>query len=661
MTEPSQRTEELASRLRRLLGPTEVGPQTIASVHWETMPRWNEPDREYTRAGEPTTVNEIRAMSREPAVQLNLNVGSAAGGKIKGIEGVIVEMDPDTAVQKFEQLTRAYGSPPTLRRVAAEMLEGTGNAKRELLEGPAWAGSKRGWIEPGEAARAVTTAATGQRSEVWNHVNRKIIDEVSVGEDYDAYLHALAEDRVSPEHEEDQAARDEAVGGTAQALHEAFRPTLIDSTATVHAEARISTGARIGANALVEKEAVIGENARIGQSAIVGGRAVVHDGAEIGRAAVIGIKARVHDVGEDSIIGRDTWCQATVGKRTHIGQSAMVEHVGDDCRIGEHTSVGATVGDQVQIGTRTEIGGDRTGYVGLSRDPLKIPDGSAIGDEVNAPHGWQQTDEAVDIDPGTRIGKDMAIPPLTRVSGKLETPADLAKALNQDGVPKRIGKNCRIDETAELGAGCRIKDNVTVGSGARIGAGATVGEGTRVEREATVGIAASLGTRNIVIEDAKIGDGARTGEECFIAAELGRNARTGDRSRVHGRVEQGAVIGDDGRISNEAVIGPKTTIGDRTNVETEARVGAECEIGSGVTIAERAEIGEECSIENTVRVPAGTKLNAGQKLGISDTVRPDGEIDLTGSTLRQPAAAPRLATGEARTGAAQAHDETPAR
>ena len=81
MTEPNHRTEELASRLRRLLGPTEVGPQTGAAAHWDTMPRWNEPDREFTRADEPTSAEKIRAMSREPAVQLNMNVGSRAATK----------------------------------------------------------------------------------------------------------------------------------------------------------------------------------------------------------------------------------------------------------------------------------------------------------------------------------------------------------------------------------------------------------------------------------------------------------------------------------------------------------------------------------------------------------------------------------------------------
>ena len=647
MMEQSERASELATRLRRLLGPTEPGPQTSGRAHWDTMPRWNEPTKEFTRADEPATHAKILSIAEQPAVQFNMNVGSSAGGKIKGIDGLLIEIDPQGATETLDRLTRS-GETPTLRTIASEMLEGRRETKEQLLDGPAWAGSKRGWIEPGEAATAVTKAGHGRASDVWTHVERANVDERAKGENYDGYLNGLAEDQISPEEDDDERSRADAVEGAEIALHNAFRPSVIHPTAKIDPEAVIAGGVRIGAEAQVEKRAHIGEFATVGDKSQVKRDAWVAPKATIGSGTRIAEWARVGSVGSDCRIGQKAYCRGTIGERTAIGAQAIVSKVGDDCTIGARTGVSAHVGNDVSIGKESGVGSGQRRHADGDRPTLQIPDNSSIGEHVHAPHGWQQTSGEVYIASGTSIGKDMAIPSTTRVEGTLDTPSDLAKALDDQDAPTERGKNCQIDETATIGSGCRIGDNVKIGANAKIGAGSEIGDEVHLGRDTEVGIAASVGSRNTITDGNSVGDGARTGRECLVGprADVGANVTTGDYNQLHGRLMDGSRTGSGVTIGTGAVVGPDAEIGDRTKVSKDATIGTGCRVGGGVQIAERAEIGAYCNLEHRVQIGPDVKVDDHQRIRINEVVR-HGRPDLTGPAPNHPTAAPRLAAGHA--------------
>ena len=644
--EQRQRASELAARLRRLLGPTEPGPQRSAPAHWDTMPRWNEPAKEFTRADEPATHAKIRAMADQPAVQLNMNVGSAADGKIKGIDGLLLEIDPQGAIETFDRLTRS-GDAPTLRTVASEMLPGRRETKEQLLNGPPWAGSKRGWVEPGEAATAVINASQGRASQVWTHVERPNIEGRAKGEDYDEYLHDLADERISPEEDDDERYRNEAVEGAEMALHKAFRPTVIHPTAKVDPEAVIGDGVRIDANAKIGKRAHIGDFATVGESTNIKRDTWVAAEATIGHDTTIAEWARVGSVGNNAKVGQDAYCRGTIGDGTRIGTKAHVKRVGDSCSIGARSGISADVGNEVSIGKDSGVGSGKDRYSpDDGRPTLQIPDKSDIGEHVHAPFGWRQTSDAVHVSDGTSIGKDMSIPSETRIEGTLDTPKNLAELLETLEAPIKRGQNCEIEASATLGAGCRIGDDVRIEANAEIMAGAEIGAGSHIGQEAKVGIAASVGPKNTISDGNSVGDGARTGQGCLVGPEarIEPKVTTGDYNQVHGLLMTGARTGTSVTISTNAVVGPRAQIGDKTTIAPDATIGAGCRLGGGVEVGEGAKVGRGCEIKHGVRIGAGVKLDDHQMVLRNDVIR-NGRPDLSEKSARHPAAAPQAAAG----------------
>ena len=422
---------ELTRRLRRLLGPTEAGPHGDAERYLGTMPRRNEPVGDFMHPETPVSEESLRRMAARPAEQFNMNAASAAGGRIKGIEGIAIEIDPDLAVTTFRKQT-SENSRPTARSVAAGMLCESRRTRAALcttLQGPGWAGSRRGWIEPGEAATAMTVAlrntdrsADGQAN-AWKHVSREQIQERSNGEDYDGYINALAEDTVPAGGGEDTETHAGAVRDAERAIEQQLGATIIEPGADVSTKAVIGRNVRIGTGTRVEADAHVGcttgglgtavkndESARrptvVGEHARIGRKATVAAGARIGNRTAIGAYARVHSVGHDSRVGSDAWCRGPVGNETSIGRNAITHQVGNGCEIGEGAGVRRPVGNDVHVGRDTGIG-LTVGHDNQER----VPDGSRIGPEVHAPHGFRTVGNgAAQIAGGTHMGKGLTDP-----------------------------------------------------------------------------------------------------------------------------------------------------------------------------------------------------------------------------------------------------------
>ena len=530
---------ELLPRLRRLRGPGEGGAGNDAERYWETMPRSNEPAAGFRRPDQPVSERDIRQMAAEPATQFNMNAATAAEGRIKGIEGLVVQLDPERAIEVRERQVKE-GVTPTTRSIATEMLETQPRRQQALrrhLEGPPWAGSRKGWIEPGEAATAMAAALRGPARDevsgpaaaaVWSHVDRDLLEACAVGEDYDAYIRAVAEDRIGAERNGTDEERERAVDREEQRLQEAFAPTLVAATAAVDRGATIGSGVRIGADAVVDWGACIGvvptdlrgallgdqeETERqvttVGTGAHIGTHCQVERGSAVGEHARVGEYGNVRSVGARSTVGRHSWCHGNVGSDSTIGNRTVVHGVGDRSEVGGGCNVGAAIGHDVRIGRDTNINMEADGTAGPKdrERELLITDGSDIGDEVRAPHGWRPTDGPVRIAPETTIGKGVAIPPQMTMPGskgteevvfgpgELTTPEAVARILERAEVPPQVGRDCRIHPTAFVGAGARIGDRTTIHAGAVVQAGAEIGRDSTIKTGASVGIAARIGPR----------------------------------------------------------------------------------------------------------------------------------------------------------------------
>ena len=363
---------ELLPRLRRLRGPGEGGAGNDAERYWDTMPRSNEPAAGFRRPDQPVSERDIRQMAAEPATQFNMNAATAAEGRIKGIEGLVVQLDPERAIEVRERQVEE-GVTPTTRSIATEMLETQPRRQQALrrhLEGPAWAGSRKGWIEPGEAATAMAAALRGPARDevsgpaaaaVWSHVDRDLLEACAVGEDYDAYIRAVAEDRIGAERNGTDEERERAVDSEEQRLQEAFAPTLVAATAAVDRGATIGSGVRIGADAVVDWGACI---AKAGH------------GAHTGRGCVIGPEAEVREnvtAGDHSLINGRVLAGAGIGAHSEVCWKATV---GDDARIGAETRVGegATVRPRAEVGNGVHIGDNAS-----VMDEATVRDGASLG------------------------------------------------------------------------------------------------------------------------------------------------------------------------------------------------------------------------------------------------------------------------------------------
>ena len=665
-----KRREELATkvieRMRRLLGPTERGPHADAERHWNTMPRWNEPAAGFVRPEAPATTAGIRAMAETPAVQFNMNAASAAGGGIKGIDGLIIEADPETAVLEVKGQFEASGQP-TYRSVAAAMLENgiRGRARiAEDLEGPAWAGSRRGWIEPGEAAQGLRAAIekTGRPEtwsrDCWQHLDRQEIEARSQGEDAYAHIEALAEAKISWEEPEDGEARNAAVRATAQALEAQMGITVIDPSATVEAGARIGRRVQVGPGARIEAGSSVGVETqligslrrpdddeargttRIGAEARIGARASVAPGATIGDGAEIGDGARVRSVGRNGRVGVESQCLGDIGDEAVIGVVTQVEDVGARSSVGNHTSIHARVGNDATIGDRCVINAaDR------HEEELEIPNGSRVGDDVIAYEGWRGTGGAVEIATQTRIENRPPIPSGTPIGGEIRNGDDIERLLESTGAKARIGENCYIHPTARIGAGAEIGNSAMVGARAHIRAGAHVEPLATIGVACHVGVGARVGETATLDQRTRLKDGSRVGARATVGpdATVGRNAELGAGSRSKGTLEDGARTGTDVRIGKYTVVGRGATIGDATRIGDRARIGDGAEIGGGVGIDDGAVVGSRAVIGHQSSVGRNTRIEAGAKVPMRTDVPPLG-------TPAPPARAPAPARTETREG-----------
>lgn len=659
---------ELTRRLRRLLGPTEAGPHGDAERYLGTMPRRNEPAGDFVHPETPVSEESLRRMAARPAEQFNMNAASAAGGRIKGIEGIAIEIDPDLAVTTFRKQT-SENSRPTARSVAAGMLYESRRTRAALcttLQGPGWAGSRRGWIEPGEAATAMTVAlrntdrsADGQAN-AWKHVSREQIQERSNGEDYDGYINALAEDTVPAGGGEDTETHAGAVRDAERAIEQQLGATIIEPGADVSTKAVIGRNVRIGTGTRVEADAHVGcttgglgtavkndESARrptvVGEHARIGRKATVAAGARIGNRTAIGAYARVHSVGHDSRVGSDAWCRGPVGNETSIGRNAITHQVGNGCEIGEGAGVRRPVGNDVHVGRDTGIG-LTVGHDNQER----VPDGSRTGPEVHAPHGFRTVGNgAAQIAGGAHMGKGLTIPSGTAVGGNIESMADVAREIEASGKTKpKIGRGCSIHATAEIRAGAELGDGVEVEAGATIGYGARIGAGARIQERASIETCANVGTGTQVGAGATIREGSELtdGVEVDAGTWVGQNARIGKNSRIGGTVRDRVTTEDGVTIGKGTLVDPRVRIGAGTEIGEGAEIGCDARIGAGATIGAGARVGQRTTVGHRARVEANAELGYGEVIESGEVVR-RGQGSKN-SRAAEPAPAPRSATAE---------------
>ncbi len=201
------------------------------------------------------------------------------------------------------------------------------------LGGPAWAGSRRGWIEPAEAARALvnvvedSVSAPRPTADAWRHVSREAVNHRSAGDDYDGYVAALADAAVAEEEPEDREARRRG-RDLEGAIEASLGVTVIDETGRVAWDAAIGRGVRIARDAVVEAGAEVGletyrsgadrgdlsapNRTRIGYQTQIAAGAVVARGATVGDDALVGEGATVRSVGDRSVVGDDALCRGDV-------------------------------------------------------------------------------------------------------------------------------------------------------------------------------------------------------------------------------------------------------------------------------------------------------------------------------------------------------------
>lgn len=180
---------------------------------------------------------------------------------------------------------------------------------------------------------------------------------------------------------------------------------LYSPLASIHPEAVIGEGVRVGAFAVIEENTVIGDGSVIHPGAMVryGARVGKHCNIHPG-AVVSGIPQDLKFVGEDTlaIIGDHTQVRecATVNRgtvsqgNTVVGEHCLLmaySHIAHDCRLGNH----------VIIGNATQLAGE------------VIVEDYAIASGGTLVHQFVRIAQHVMIQGGSRITKD--IPPYTLV------------------------------------------------------------------------------------------------------------------------------------------------------------------------------------------------------------------------------------------------------
>ncbi len=180
---------------------------------------------------------------------------------------------------------------------------------------------------------------------------------------------------------------------------------LISPLASIHPEAQLAEGVRVGAFAIIEENTVIGEDTIIHPGAVVRYGARIGRGCEIHPGAVIsGIPQDLKFVGEDSvaIIGDYTQVRecATVNRgtaskgKTVVGSHCLLmaySHIAHDCELGNH----------VIIGNASQIAGE------------VVIDDYAIASGGTLVHQFVHIGRHVMIQGGSRLSKD--IPPFALV------------------------------------------------------------------------------------------------------------------------------------------------------------------------------------------------------------------------------------------------------
>lgn len=180
---------------------------------------------------------------------------------------------------------------------------------------------------------------------------------------------------------------------------------LISPLASIHPDAVLAEGVRVGAFAIIEENTMIGEGTVIHPGAVVRYGARIGKGCEIHPGAVIsGIPQDLKFVGEDSvaIIGDYTQVRecATVNRgtaskgKTVVGSHCLLmaySHIAHDCELGDH----------VIIGNASQIAGE------------VVIDDYAIASGGTLVHQFVHIGRHVMIQGGSRLSKD--IPPYSLV------------------------------------------------------------------------------------------------------------------------------------------------------------------------------------------------------------------------------------------------------
>lgn len=176
---------------------------------------------------------------------------------------------------------------------------------------------------------------------------------------------------------------------------------LISPLASIHPEAKLAQGVRVGAFAIIEENTVIGEDTVIHPGAVIRYGARIGKGYEIHPGAVIaGIPQDLKFEGEDTeaIIGDYTQVRecVTVNRgtasrgKTVVGSHCLLmaySHIAHDCLLGNH----------VIIGNASQIAGE------VEIDDYAIASGGTLV------HQFVRISKHVMIQGGSRVNKD--IPP----------------------------------------------------------------------------------------------------------------------------------------------------------------------------------------------------------------------------------------------------------
>ena len=182
------------------------------------------------------------------------------------------------------------------------------------------------------------------------------------------------------------------------------------------------------------------------------------------------------------------------------------------------------------------------------------------------------------VEPGARLGEDVALGPYAVVESGAEVGAETRIGSHSVvGGGARLGEGCVIESSCSILGPVRMGDRVRVLSGARLG---TEGFGYAEEREEAVHIPQ--------VGHVRIGDDV----------EIGANV-TVDRGAL-----ADTVIGARTKIDNLVHVGHNVRIGEDCMIVAQVGIAGSSEIGRGVQLAGQAGIAGHLSIGDGARVAA---------------------------------------------------------